>query len=429
MATELDYMEYSSDANAQAAYVTNGEGSDVLTGGTASADSIYNATQSADKACDNNDGTWWNSATTGSYPRWWKYDLGAGVAKVVNKLATKAYSGINFNAFKFQGSNNNSDWTDIYSGNGENNTNLQTFVFPNTTAYRYYRLYMTSGYTSPQIALYEISMYERSVDCYSESTIKTQGSYSLKGVATTDALNKTLTRTIGSPINLSGVDTIRFDIRASRTGGNIKIGLHDSGGTTSEKTYSVSSANTWETVVWDISAVADANKDAIDSIIVTITNADSANTFYIDNFLSAENVTVTAEPFIVTTSLSSDGAVIFAGFGYVYEEDSTGAVMDVAVRTGAKIGGNLLKRKALKYIYHMMNTHGKDVTMTIYVDGVAQTPTFTINTTVRKMTRIEDIPLEWAGYVFDIRLTCDDLTDDDLEIYAPCAIEYTPFGV
>lgn len=262
---------------------------------------------------------------------------------------------------------------------------------------------------------------------YSESTIKTQGSYSLKGVATTDALNKTLTRTISSPVDLSGVDTLCFDIYSSRTGSNIKIGIHDSGGTTTEITHSITDADTWETVVWDISAVADANKDAIDSIIVTITNADSANTFYIDNFMSAENVTVTAEPFIVTTSLSSEGTVILAGFGYIYEEDSSGAVMDVAVRTKTNVGKSILKRKALKYIYHMMNTHGKDVTMTVYVDGTAQTPTFTINTTVRKMTRIEDLP-SFEGYKFDIRLTCNDLTDDDLEIYSPLALQYVPYG-
>jgi len=33
-----------------------------------------------------------------------------------------------------------------------------------------------------------------------------------------------------------------------------------------------------------LSAVSDANKDAIDSIIITINNADSANTIYLDYF-------------------------------------------------------------------------------------------------------------------------------------------------
>jgi hypothetical protein len=124
---------------------------------------------------------------------------------------------------------------------------------------------------------------------YPESTIKTQGSYSLKAVAAaTDSLNKTLTRTISSPLNLSGVNTLSFDIRSSRTGSNIKIGLHDSGGTTTEITPNILSADTFQTVSVDLSAVSDANKDAIDSIIITPINADAENIFYIDNFIIAQ---------------------------------------------------------------------------------------------------------------------------------------------
>jgi len=119
---------------------------------------------------------------------------------------------------------------------------------------------------------------------YSESTIKQEGSYSLKGIALiTTSLNKTLTRTVSPVINLTDKTIIKFDIRASRTGPNIKIGIHDSGGTTTEITPNILAADTWQTVVWDISAVSNANKDAIDSIIITIVNADAANTFYIDN--------------------------------------------------------------------------------------------------------------------------------------------------
>jgi len=119
---------------------------------------------------------------------------------------------------------------------------------------------------------------------YSESTIKTQGTYSLKGIAAiTASLNNTLTHTFTPTINLSDQNIIKFDIRSSRTGSNIKIGIHDSGGTTSEITPNIISANIWQTVVLDISAVSNVNKDAINSIIVTIVNADAANTFYIDN--------------------------------------------------------------------------------------------------------------------------------------------------
>ena len=124
---------------------------------------------------------------------------------------------------------------------------------------------------------------------YSEDTIKTQGSYSLKGTALiTDSLNKTLTRTVNPTIDLSDVDTLTFDIRASRTGSNIKIGIHDSGGTTTEVTPNITSANEFQEVEIDLSAVINANKDAIDSIIVTIVNADAENTFYIDNFILSD---------------------------------------------------------------------------------------------------------------------------------------------
>lgn len=38
-----------------------------------------------------------------------------------------------------------------------------------------------------------------------------------------------------------------------------------------------------EVVAWTATGVSDANKDAVDKIIITIVNADANNTFYIDN--------------------------------------------------------------------------------------------------------------------------------------------------
>jgi hypothetical protein len=78
-------------------------------------------------------------------------------------------------------------------------------------------------------------------------------------------------------------DHFNCDVVEPRTGSNIKIGIHDTGGTTTEITPNIASANTYQTVTWDISAVADANKDAIDKIIATIVNADAGNTFFTDN--------------------------------------------------------------------------------------------------------------------------------------------------
>lgn len=125
-----------------------------------------------------------------------------------------------------------------------------------------------------------------SLQCFSEDTIKEEGTYSLKGVAqATDSLNDTLTRTVDPTIDIKDRDRIKFDIRASRTGSNIKIAIRDSGTTVTEYTPNIAQANTWQEVKWYIGnpKVTNANKDAIDRIIITIINADSDNTFYIDN--------------------------------------------------------------------------------------------------------------------------------------------------
>ena len=128
---------------------------------------------------------------------------------------------------------------------------------------------------------------------YSEDTIKQQGSYSLKGIALiTSSLNNTLTRTVGPTIDLSDQDTIELSIRASRTGSNIKIAIHDSGGVTTEYTPNIASANVWQKVIWNISAVVNANKDDIDSIIIPIVNADAENTFYLDWMFATLGVAV-----------------------------------------------------------------------------------------------------------------------------------------
>ena len=159
--------------------------------------------------------------------------------------------------------------------------------------------------------------------------IKTQGTYSLKGIAQqTTSLNKTLTKTIGSPINLSGYTAVSFDIRASRTGSNIKVGFRDSGGTTTEITPNITQADTFQTVNLDISGVTNANKDAIDQIIVTIVNADAVNTFYIDNLTATasnsfgDSVTKTVQATnlsnvaFITYRVYSTVAGTYATFGF-----------------------------------------------------------------------------------------------------------------
>jgi hypothetical protein len=306
----IDLMEYSSDASAQAAYVADVVQFSLVdrTAGTV----ISNAGGRGSEAWDGvTDEAYASSAyhtlTTTFYMG---KDWGEGVTKKI--VGFKAY-GASDGGFAIFGTPANPEITVTLQGSTDNfNTSIVDLgsVGPTTdansllmqkmsgietsTAYRYHRLKVDVGSetTNANIYIAEVQFYEdiqAILQSYSEDTIKTQGDYSLKGVAAiTDSLDKTLTRTLATPLDLSGINTLKFDIRAGRTGSNIKVGLHDDSGITSEITPTVAEVDTWQTVCWDISAVDNANKAAIDSIIITIENADAENIFYIDNFIVSE---------------------------------------------------------------------------------------------------------------------------------------------
>lgn len=141
-------------------------GSDILSGGTASGDTNGGAWSNPANVVDNNDGSFGNSTDTiGDH--WWKYDLGAGNEKTVAKLRFKPYNnawGNSVKDFSIQGSNNDADWDTLYTGQHGNNNNYEEFEFANTTAYRYYRIYMTSTWTAHYlVGLYEVEMMEVSM--------------------------------------------------------------------------------------------------------------------------------------------------------------------------------------------------------------------------------------------------------------------------
>lgn len=76
---------------------------------------------------------------------------------------------------------------------------------------------------------------------YSESTIKTQGDYSLKAIASTSALSAMFTKSFSPTNDLTNVKDLKFDIRSSRTGSNIKLELYSgsnpTGGTITNDEY------------------------------------------------------------------------------------------------------------------------------------------------------------------------------------------------
>lgn len=121
-----------------------------LTGGTASVSS--SAAGSGASVVDGNRATYWASANNNN-AEWWKYDLGSGVSKTATKMRVFKYWDVNggiFKAFKLQGSNNDSIWTDLLSTDAATHSDYfwEDFFFTNTTAYRYYRVLISSNYRS-----------------------------------------------------------------------------------------------------------------------------------------------------------------------------------------------------------------------------------------------------------------------------------------
>ena len=151
-------------------------GTNIFTGGTASADSYYNSSVPPANAFDGDlTNNWEASATSG----WWlKYDLGDGITKTPVSLKIKNFStsGENINSFSFQGSNDNLSWTTLYTGTNPNTSeNLETeFTFTNTTAYRYFRVLVNSNHGGTYCLVREIRAYEAS-ESYATGTLISAG--------------------------------------------------------------------------------------------------------------------------------------------------------------------------------------------------------------------------------------------------------------
>jgi len=104
--------------------------------------------------------------------------------------------------------------------------------------------------------------------------------------------------------------------------------------------------------------------------------------------------------------------------GYQYEEGSA-EVISMSFQTGDRASKDILHRKQMESLFYEIDTNSKDVIVTFYIDGIAQTPTITLNTSTR--TR-EKIPLSsmWEGYRFSIKINC--VNSQNVKIYEPWII-------
>lgn len=84
------------------------------------------------------------SASAGA---WLKIDLGAGNERACDSYFFRSWDGQGAESFTVSGSNDDSVWTELYTGVGLNdNTVMQKHQWVNATSYRYYRVTCNSGF-------------------------------------------------------------------------------------------------------------------------------------------------------------------------------------------------------------------------------------------------------------------------------------------
>jgi len=155
-------------------------GSDMATGGTASASEEYPG-QPANLAFDNTSTTYWSN--NDNLPAWIGYDLGSGNEKRVARYVVAYNSVVNYdnspNDWTFEGSDDGVSWTvlDTQTGQGWTATGIKTYDFSNTTHYRYYRLNITDnkGTTNDFVSVYEMEMKEETLTNQSTFSVSENG--------------------------------------------------------------------------------------------------------------------------------------------------------------------------------------------------------------------------------------------------------------
>lgn len=142
---------------------------DILSGHSPTCSSTYSGF-SCSSVKDDNNTTFW--VANGETDQWVSFDLGEDGSISGHTLIWQEYSGVDrVTNYKVQGSANNSDWTDIYTGNTASatcdegspaKTCTSTESYTNSSNYRYFRILMDAYSGSGQVVAYEISMEEAS---------------------------------------------------------------------------------------------------------------------------------------------------------------------------------------------------------------------------------------------------------------------------
>ncbi len=135
---------------------------DRCTGGTVSASNA--SEQPIANLVDDDTGTTWGTGSD-SLPGWVKYDFGVGVLWEISKVRLYMVDdNANPKTGSIEGSNNDSDWDELWSGTWIYTTGWQEQTFINRVPYRYIKLPITdvknAGLSGGRIYCHEMEMYE-----------------------------------------------------------------------------------------------------------------------------------------------------------------------------------------------------------------------------------------------------------------------------
>lgn len=266
----IDLYEYSSDGNAQTAYVSNAKSfssqyptshNDTYVKATSKYSTNYwpyyatNPAKSLTGGMSTN--SWYSSGPYNQAAINQRFHIDLGSAIRVNRIYYENFhnsggsTGDGIKDFTLWGSNSSSDFSDLTYANdgtwvqlttsqstfdqhtGSNVVDPKYITVTNTTEYRYYAIKIQSAWTGGASGYVGVRRIELQsglpLEVYSEATIKEEGSYSLKSVAKkTQALNKRIVKTFASPIDLTGLNYITLSNRSNRTGTNLKATFKNS---------------------------------------------------------------------------------------------------------------------------------------------------------------------------------------------------------
>lgn len=122
------------------------------TGLTGRASDSY-STYTPDKPFDGSTSTYWRTNTV--LPQWIGFDLGESKRLYKIRVYSTSYRP---RAYEVSGSDNDTDWTSIISGEFTNSSVWQEVAFDGVS-YRYWRLTISSGWTAGRIYIHEIQAY------------------------------------------------------------------------------------------------------------------------------------------------------------------------------------------------------------------------------------------------------------------------------